>query len=141
MKETLSKNLYNFAHILELVLAAFIAIGVLIGLIDVIKLIIEIFSADIELTYDIFKHFLSYILLLVVAVEFILMLLTHSIKTIGELIVFVIARKMLIYGSSMLDMVLGALAIACIFATLKYLTPKFEVHKPEESKETQTIES
>lgn len=126
MKERISNKLYHFAHILELILAVFIAIGVLLGFIDLIKYLMEIFSADISISYDVFKHFLSYVLLLVVGVEFILMLLTHSIKTIGELVVFVIARKMLIYGSSMLDMVLGSLAIAIIFATIRFLFSEVE---------------
>ena len=39
-----------------------------------------------------------------------LMIINHSTKAILELILFVIARKMLIYSHTMLDLVLGTLA-------------------------------
>jgi hypothetical protein len=128
MKERISNRLCSIANTLEMILAVFIGIGILLGFIDVFKYLREIYVSDIDISYDLFRNFLSYILILVVGVEFILMLLTHSIKTIGELVVFVIARKMLVYGHSMLDMVLGALAIAIIFATIRFLFPE---SKPE----------
>lgn len=128
MKERISNRLCSIANTLEIILAVFIGIGILLGFIDVFKYLREIYLSDIDISYDLFRNFLSYILILVVGVEFILMLLTHSIKTIGELVVFVIARKMLVYGHSMLDMVLGALAMAIIFATIRYLFPE---SKPE----------
>lgn len=124
MKERISNRLCSIANTLEIILAAFIGIGILLGFIDVFKYLSEIYLSDVYMSYDLFRDFLSYILILVAGVEFILMLLTHSIKTIGELVVFVIARKMLVYGHSMLDMVLGALAIAIIFATIKFLFPE-----------------
>ncbi|MBC8590871.1 hypothetical protein [Wansuia hejianensis] len=133
MKEKLSQKLYKFAHLLELVLAVFIAIGVIIGLIDLVKNLMDFYTVDSIISYDVFKHLLSYALLLVIAVEFILMLLTHSIKVIGELAIFVIARKMLIYGNNMLDMLLGALALAIMFGTLRLTVYNFE--KKEETKE------
>lgn len=136
--ERFSRKLYKFAYILELILAAFIAIGVVIGLIGLVSNLIEFYTSDTSISYDVFKHFLSYVLLLVVAVEFILMLLTHSIKATAELVVFVIARKMLIYGSNMLDMVLGALALAITFAAIRFLFDTFE--KTKETKEEQKKE-
>ena len=131
MKEKISNKLYSFAKSLELILALFLALGVLIGLIDVVKYLLKIIISDANISYDLFRDFLAHVLLLVVAVEFILLLRTYSIEIIGELIVFIITRKMLIHGESMMDMVLGALAIAIIFATLKFFIPKIEILKVE----------
>lgn len=131
LKEKISNTLYSFAKSLELILAIFLALGVLIGLIDVVKYLLKVLISDANISYDIFRDFLAHVLLLVVAVEFILLLRTYSIEIIGELIVFIITRKMLIYGESMMDMVLGALAIAIIFATLKFFIPKIEILKVE----------
>lgn len=131
LKEKISNTLYSFAKSLELILAMFLALGVLIGLIDVVKYLLKVLISDANISYDIFRDFLAHVLLLVVAVEFILLLRTYSIEIIGELIVFIITRKMLIYGESMMDMVLGALAIAIIFATLKFFIPKIEILKVE----------
>lgn len=128
MKEyTIIKKLEEYTYILELVLTVMLAIGIAIGLIDIVKYYVEIFTHGAEATYDIFKHFLAHTLLLVVGIELMLMLLSHSTNAILELVLFVIARKMLIYGETMLDLVLGTLAIAGVFAILKYLAPKKDI--------------
>lgn len=118
----LSEKLEELAEFLEIVLAIIITIGVIVGLAKGVSFIKD-FTDISALSYESFKEFLKYILMLVVGVEFVLMLLTHSIDRIVELVVFVIARKMLVYGSSMLDMVLGSIAVAVVFATIKYLKP------------------
>lgn len=118
----LSEKFEELAEFLEIVLAIIITIGVIVGLAKGVSFIKD-FTDISALSYESFKEFLKYILMLVVGVEFVLMLLTHSIDRIVELVVFVIARKMLVYGSSMLDMVLGSIAVAVVFATIKYLKP------------------
>jgi hypothetical protein len=117
------KKLEEYTYLLEIVLTVLLAIGIAIGLIDIAKYFVEIFRSDADHSYEVFKHFLAHTLLLVVGVELMLMLLSHSTNAILELVLFVIARKMLIYGETMLDLVLGTLAIAGVFAILKYLAP------------------
>jgi len=124
VKDMLIKRLEDYTYVLEMVLTVMLAIGIAIGLIDIAKYYVEIFTHGAEATYDIFKHFLAHTLLLVVGIELMLMLLSHSTNAILELVLFVIARKMLIYGETMLDLVLGTVAIAGVFAILKYLAPK-----------------
>lgn len=108
-------------YIIEMVITALLAIGIIIGLIDLVKYFYEIFTATPAESYDLFQEFLGYALILIVGVELILMILYHSTKSILELILFVIARKMLIYAATMTDLVYGTLAIAIVFATLKFL--------------------
>lgn len=132
MKE-LSNGLNRLAEILEVVLAIVIAVAVVGGIIGGVTQMVSVASAGefSNITYDSFKEFLEYMLILVVGVEFILMLLTHSITRVVELVVFVIARKMLIYGSNMVDMLLASIAIAVIMATIKYLPLKEKVEEEE----------
>lgn len=139
MKEKISTKLYKFAYFLELVLAIFIAIGVIIGLVGIIKYIYEIYRSDTSMSYDIFKQFLSYVLILVVGIEFILMLLTHSIESTAKLVIFLITRKMLIYGSNMKDMLLGSLALAIVFAILKYLIYRQEENDTNKEKSLSSL--
>ncbi|MDW7670899.1 MAG: transporter associated domain-containing protein [Bacillota bacterium] len=125
MKEfSIMKKLEEYTYWLEMVLTILLAVGIAIGLIDIVKYFVEILQHGADESYDIFKHFLAHTLLLVVGIELMLMLLSHSTNAILELVLFVIARKMLIYGETMLDLVLGTLAIAGVFAILKYLAPK-----------------
>lgn len=123
------KKIDNVAFMLEIVLALFLIVGVIIGMKDIFSYLRAIYTTPAIETYDIFKSFLAHILLLVVGIELILMLVSHSIDSIIEFILFVIARKMLIYADTMLDLLLGTLAIAILFLTIKYALSKTDVIK------------
>ncbi len=118
------KKMEKSAYYLEIILTVLLAIAIIIGLTDIFKYFLLIFNTDAEGSYDVFKHFLAHTLLLVVGIELMLMLLSHSTSAILELVLYVIARKMLIYADTMLDLVLGTIAIAGVFAIQKYLEPK-----------------
>ncbi|MBC8586700.1 hypothetical protein [Paratissierella segnis] len=117
-------KLEKLTYVLEMIITALIAIGVIIGLIDLFRYFPAIFVADAPESYEIFQSFLAYALVLIVGVELMLMIINHSTKAIMELILFVIARKMLIYSHTMKDLVLGTIAIAIVFAILKFLIPE-----------------
>jgi len=121
LKKRIIEKLTNTALFLEILLTVFLAIGIAIGLVDIVKYFVHISKASAVDSYGVFKQFLAHILLIVVGVEFMLMLISHSINSMLELILFVIARKMLIYADTMLDLVLGTIAIAILFIILKYL--------------------
>ncbi len=123
-------KLEKVAFILEMTITALIAVGVIMGIIDLIKIMYEFYFVSTKEAYEVFHEFLEYALVLIVGIELMLMMLTHSTKVILELILFVIARKMLIYSHGMLDLVLGSLAILLIFVALKYLT---QTHIPSDS--------
>lgn len=117
----LEEKLEKLTYVLEMIITVLIAIGIIIGLVDLVRYFSEIFVAAPADSYEIFQDFLGYALVLIVGVELMLMIINHSTKAILELILFVIARKMLIYSHTMLDLVLGTLAIAIVFAILKFL--------------------
>ncbi|MGX7091683.1 hypothetical protein [Hutsoniella sourekii] len=119
--ETAKHHIKHSTGILELVIAIIICLGIAVGIIDLLDYLIRIFQADTVATYDVIQSFLGYALLLIVGIELILMILYHSTNAILELILFVIARKMLIYASTMLDLVLGTTAIAIIFVVMRFL--------------------
>lgn len=120
-KKHIIDKLTDVALLLEIILTVLLAIGIAIGLIDVVKYFVYIFKAEAVTSYSVFKQFLAHTLLIVVGVELMLMLISHSINSMLELILFVIARKMLIYGDTMTDLVLGTIAIAILFITIKFV--------------------
>ena len=120
------EKIEKLTYIIEIIITVLLAIGIAIGLIDLVRYFGEILVASPAESYDLFQRFLGFALLLIVGVELILMILYHSTKSILELVLFVIARKMLIYAQTMTDLVWGTLAIALVFATLKYLVQKDE---------------
>lgn len=128
MKRTMKKvalinKLKDLIFIVEMILAVMILFGVLAGLVSSVLQIPAILTTTRDEFYTSFKNFLGNALLLVVGVELIRMLITHTTRATLELIVFVIARKLLIYTDSMVDIFLGTVALAIAFATIKYLLP------------------
>lgn len=131
-KKMILNRIINIAFILELILAIFLIVGVLIGMKDIFAYLIDIYVTDAINTYDIFRQFLAHILLLVVGIELILMLVSHSVDSIVEFILFVIARKMLIYADTMLDLLLGTISIAILFLMIKFLASRKDLIKADD---------
>ena len=126
----IKKKLVKYATGLELILALCIVLAIAIGLITIIRYLFLIFQTDVSETYFIMKKFLAVALLLVIGVELVLMLLSHSTSSILELVLFAIARKMLVYSETMMDLLIGTAAIAIIFLTRKFLmSPKYSYER------------
>ncbi|GAA0065020.1 hypothetical protein [Clostridium sp. CTA-1] len=106
---------------LETLLAIFMIASVFLSSKDLISFIIQIFTLDAIPSYDMFQKFLSHLLLLVIALELALMLVKHTPNSVVEVMLYAIARKMLVYGSSALEIFLGVLSLAGIFFIKKYL--------------------
>jgi len=103
---------------LEIVLAMILLAGIVSGIPDLFKYIPEIYNTPSELGYIVFGDFIRHVLLLVVGLELMLMITTHSNESILTLVLFVIARKLLVYAEGMTDILIGAVAVAIIFAVL-----------------------
>lgn len=119
--EGFKKKLVKYTMNLELIIAVCIVFAVLAGIIVLVKYLGVIAVTDGYNIYETFKKFLSIALLLVIGVEMVLMLLSHSTSSILELVLYAITRKMLIYSETMLDLILGTVAIAIVFLIRKYL--------------------
>lgn len=122
-KKNFEKKMENAVYVIELIISIVILIGILVGIIDLVRYFIMILKAPPIEAYDIFHTFLGHCLLLLVGAEFIYMIIHHSIKSLLELILFVIARKMLIYSHTMMDLVFGTIALAIVFLIIKFLIP------------------
>ncbi|APC80367.1 TPA: hypothetical protein ACXDAZ_001383 [Clostridium botulinum] len=106
---------------LETLLAIFMIASVLLSSKDLISFIVQIYTLDAIPSYDMFQKFLSHLLLLVIALGLALMLVKHTPNSVVEVMLYAIARKMLVYGSSALEIFLGVLSLAGIFFIKKYL--------------------
>lgn len=67
--------------------------------------------------------FLSGALLLVMGLEFVKMLALHTAASVIDVLLFTIARQMIVTHGSALDTLLGVGAVAGIFAIRKFLHP------------------
>ncbi|NLY09135.1 MAG: hypothetical protein GXZ11_04445 [Tissierellia bacterium] len=121
-------KLKNFIHMLELLLCVIIGIGIILCIPDLFKYFYKIVVSTERESFEIFKLFLNHVLILVVGVEFIIMLMTRSNESILSLVLFVIARKMLVYSENMFDLVMGTVAIAIVFLILRFLVKRDSPH-------------
>ncbi|WP_350343367.1 hypothetical protein PRVXT_002666 [Proteinivorax tanatarense] len=119
--ERIKKGLLRYATGIEVVLALLILLGVTIALTSVVRYLTIIPQSDTTNIYEVLQNFLSIALLLVIGIELVLMLLTHSPTSVLELVLFAIARKMLVYSETMLELLIATAAIAIVFAIKKYL--------------------
>ncbi|MGI5998972.1 MAG: hypothetical protein ACOX89_09970 [Lutispora sp.] len=117
-------KLIKYTYYLEIILALFIIVATIVGMVDLARYLGLIFKTNAIETYMIFQKFLGYVLLLVVGVELVIMLLSHSTSSVLEVMLYAIARKLLIYSDTTLDIAIGIVAIAMIFAIRKYLFTK-----------------
>lgn len=116
--ETKIKGLISW---LETLLAVLIVIGVVVSGKDIVMLIYTVLVTDAAASYQIFQSLLSHVLLIVVGLELALMLISHSAANVLEVMLYAIARKMLISSSNSFDILLGVIALALVFAVDKYL--------------------
>lgn len=106
---------------LETLIAGIVLLGVLLGLPDLFKYIIQIILGEEGISYVLFNDFLKHTLLIVVGIELAIMILNHSHEAILTLVLFVIARKMLVYADTMVDILFGTLSIAVVLLIMRML--------------------
>ncbi|MGE5678690.1 MAG: phosphate-starvation-inducible PsiE family protein [Pseudomonadota bacterium] len=117
----LKARMMKMTIFLELILAMFITAAIVIGMLDLVKYIGLIYTTNPIDTYDVFQKFLGHILLLVVGVELVAMLVMHTPGSVIEVLLYAIARSMLIENKGGFDFIMGIAAIAGVFAIRKFL--------------------
>jgi hypothetical protein len=122
--EKLKLKTVKVIYYLEFILAIFIIISVIIGMVDLVRYFGIILATNAIDTYEVFQRFLGHVLLLVVGVELVSMLVYHSPSSVIEVLLYAIARKLLIGNQGMIDFMIGIIAIAAIFAIRRYLFVK-----------------
>ena len=114
-------TLLKLVNIFEIVVSVMLIAGVVISVPDILKYYLKIITSDATLSYKIFQNFLSHVLLLVIAIEFVVLMIAHTDTNIIHLILLVISRKMLVYSDNMVDLLIATVAISVLFATRKFL--------------------
>lgn len=112
----------------EMALAALILLVVAIKIFDVIFIVLD---WDLAILTMEIENILSLIFTLVIGIEFTRMLFRHTPETVLDVLLFVIARQMIILAEGSVNMLLGVIAIAGIFAVKKYLVDAKEYRDAE----------
>lgn len=120
------KKILKISYAFETILAMVILLAVLLGIIDVLRLMYESFIINFTkpIDYGQLNTIFAQILLLVIGIELAVMLTLHSQAALIEVLLFGIARKMLLVpkGNGMIEILLGVIAIGGLFIIRKYFT-------------------
>ncbi|CZR98322.1 MULTISPECIES: phosphate-starvation-inducible PsiE family protein [Clostridioides] len=147
-KQKKNNPILKIAFIFERVLAVVVLIAVFLGTVDVLRLMWGAYIVDFQnpVQYSQLNDFLAQILLLVIGVELVVMLSLHIPGAFIEALLYAIARKMLLLpkNEGMIDVLIGVIAIAGLFAIKKFLVTKDKsalnitsIHDEEAIKEQQ----
>lgn len=123
MRPKLRSYLIKIAGFFEIFLSFVVLFAIFISSIDLVKSLFFAVMHYIQIGSDSFDFtiFLSAAIQLIIAVEFVKMLSNHSPASAIEVILFVIARRIIISESSNLEMLIGVFALAILFVIRKYL--------------------
>ena len=120
-----NKFLLSISKGFEAVLAVGLLIIVLFGMMDLTSSVYNAYIVDFSnpVQYSQLNSFLAEALLLVIGIELVVMLSLHIPGALLEVLLYAIARKLILLpkSSGMIDLLLGIFAIGCIFAIKKYL--------------------
>lgn len=113
----MNEKLVKFVKYLEYSIAICIFIAVLISLVIVVHTTcIELFHGDF-----VFDALMKDILSLVIGLEFVKMLILHTPASVMEVILYAVARQVILSHDSAMENLIGVSAIAIIFIIRKYL--------------------
>ena len=117
-KKDIQDRVYKLAICIETFFAIVIAIVIVLL---AIKLITIIFQPGFFVDEESFSNFLKNALGLVVGVEFVKMLVRHTMDNVVEVLIFAISRHLIVYHLEIWEMLIGVLCIAVLFAIRKFL--------------------
>lgn len=115
--------LKKLANILELFIAFMLAIGIILLSFRLALDLKFIPDLDVHPNYD---DLLNTCFNLIIGVELIRMVYMHQPKNVFEVLLFAIARQIIIDHSAPVNSLIGVFAIAVLFATRKFLFCEFD---------------
>ena len=124
MKEFIAQILKQIAAILEYVIAFMLAIGIILLCLRMAGSLQNIPNLG---TYPNYDDLLEVCFNLIIGVELIRMMYSHSPSTVFEVLLFAIARQIIVDHSSIYSSLIGVTSIAVLFATRKFLFSEFDV--------------
>lgn len=119
MKKTV-RLLQKICRILELVVAIFVLLGIIMAIFSLLKDDIQIFE---ELLNDMttFRHYLEKIFVLVIGIEFLEMLCHPNSDNVIQVLIFLVARHMIVGETTPYEDFVSVLSIAVLIVLRKYM--------------------
>ena len=118
------KALEHFSEIVEVILAVVVAVLIVMDFIGLLPRVAEFWSA--KGNAEEFAAMLSSVLSIVVGTEFIKMLLKPSLSNVTEVLIFLIARHVILAEGTPVDYLISVMSIAILYV-LEYALEKHRI--------------
>lgn len=122
MKRKLNEIIYTISRYTEIVLSAVMLLVIITLIVPMLYNFLRI--PLLNITPEQFTEFLGNALTLLIGVEFVKMLAKHTAENLLEVLMFAIARQMVVEHLNMTETLIGVIAIGIIFTVRKYLLLK-----------------
>lgn len=130
-KQYLRNRISLGASYTEILMSMLILVVVVILSVDVVRdavsMAIGVFDHNVDVNMSI-SSFLVSTMELIIAIEFVKMLSKHTLSSIIEVLIFAIARTMIVDHPDMKSVILGVLALAILFFIKKFFTTSKEFY-------------
>jgi len=128
MEMTPKDRIHEALNVMAGVLETLVGISLLVALcISVIGLAVSIHPMELVKDPTVFSSFLSTAATLVIGMEFVKLLCNHTLGSVLEVMLLVIARQMIVEHTSPLENLLAVIAVAMLYGIRKYLfIPKLD---------------
>ena len=128
LKRILRDQVAEFASLLEVIISVLVLTGLVISSVPVAREMLSLWQSG---STDAFQTFLGHAFNLVIGIEFIKMLAKHSPGSALEVLLYAIARNMILGHGTAAENLLGVVAIGLIFVIRKFLfVPSFGATLP-----------
>lgn len=124
MKRFLREQVMKVADMLETIIGILLAVSIGILVVYLIGDIKSIITNHSDL--EVFNNYLAAAFNLVIGIEFIKMLCKHTPETVIEVLLFAIARQLIVEHTTTMENLVGIISIGILFATRKYLFYNFD---------------
>lgn len=125
MRKYLQTTLYELSFYVEIIISIILLFALMILTARLFVGATDIWSSKQNIE-DYLQLFLTKAMTIAIGVELIKMLCKHTSGTIVEVLLFAVARQIVVSHGSAIDTLLGVIAIAALFATRKYLFTSFD---------------
>ena len=105
--------------IMELIVAVFVMLGIILALFALLK--DGVVFRDLLENTDTFQHYLDNIFLIVIGIEFLQMLFRPSSDNVIEVIIFLVARHMIVVDTTPYEDFVSVISIAVLCIVRQYL--------------------
>ena len=123
MKKYLNAALHKLTVLLEFIISFVLAAGIIILLVQLILSMPNVPDLSI---YPNYEDLVETCFNLIIGVELIRMLYQHKPSTVFEVLLFAIARQVIMAHNNPVSSLIGVISIALLFATRKFLFIEFD---------------